>query len=110
MWLTFCGCGYSLRARLQFLLEFTQHMFYKLRCPRTPGMPCVVHPTDKRTGFSETSMQTFESFSVRQVSRRRSFPVQSPGFQDIPIHKAVNEMDIGHFLISVASHANIHQK
>ncbi|GFY56213.1 hypothetical protein TNIN_51291 [Trichonephila inaurata madagascariensis] len=96
-----CGGGYSPRARLRLLLEFTQHVLFKFRCPRTPGTPCVVHPTNKRTGFSETPMQ---------ASRRKSFPVQSPGLQGIPIHNAVNEMDIGHFLINVAGHPYSRQK
>ncbi|GFX06703.1 hypothetical protein TNCV_1753061 [Trichonephila clavipes] len=85
-------------------------MLFNLRCPRTPGTPCVVHPTDKRTGFSETPMQAFESFSFRQTSRRKSFPVQSPGLQGIPYRKVINETDIGHFLISVAGHHYNRQK
>ncbi|GFY24396.1 hypothetical protein TNCV_1014441 [Trichonephila clavipes] len=72
-----CGGGYSPRACLWLLLEFTQHMLFKFRCPRTPCTPCVVHPTDKRTGFLETPMQTFESFSIRQVSRRKKFSIQA---------------------------------
>ncbi|GFY66456.1 hypothetical protein TNIN_419621 [Trichonephila inaurata madagascariensis] len=60
-----CGCRYSQRARLRLLLEFTQNMLFKFRCPRTPGTPRVVRPIDKRTGFSETSMQAFERFSFR---------------------------------------------
>ncbi|GFY57262.1 hypothetical protein TNIN_326331 [Trichonephila inaurata madagascariensis] len=99
-----CGGGYSLHARLRLLLEFTQHKLFKLWCPRTPGTLCVVHTTEKRTGFSKTSMQAFESFSVRQESRWKSFHVQSSGLQGIPIRNAVNEMDNGHFLISVAGH------
>ncbi|GFX48214.1 uncharacterized protein TNCV_3931641 [Trichonephila clavipes] len=58
-------------------------MLFKSRCPRTTGSPCVVHLTDKQTGFSETAMQALESFSVRQASRRKLFPVQSPGLQRI---------------------------
>ncbi|GFS90537.1 hypothetical protein TNCV_4097371 [Trichonephila clavipes] len=105
-----CGCGYSLRAPLRLLLEFTQHMLFKFKCPRTPSTPYVLHPTDKRTGFFETPMQAFESFSFRQTSRRKSIPVQSPGFQGILYRNAENEMDIGHFLISVAGHPYIRQK
>ncbi|GFY37166.1 hypothetical protein TNIN_257771 [Trichonephila inaurata madagascariensis] len=85
-------------------------MLFKFRCPRNPGTPCVVHPIDKRTGFSETPMQAFERFSVRQASRRKSFSVQSPGLQSIPIRNAVNEMDISHFLITAAGHPYIRQK
>ncbi|GFY79640.1 hypothetical protein TNIN_112941 [Trichonephila inaurata madagascariensis] len=66
--------GYSQLACLRLLLEFTQHMLFKFRCPRTPGVPCVMHPTDKRTSFSETPMQAFESFSVRQASQRNCSP------------------------------------
>ncbi|GFY77932.1 hypothetical protein TNIN_434781 [Trichonephila inaurata madagascariensis] len=93
-----CGSGYSPRARLRLLLEFIQHMLFKFRYPRTPGTLCVVYPSGKRVGFSETSMQAFESFSVRQASRRKSFPVQSLGLQGIPIHNAVNEIDNSYFL------------
>ncbi|GFV09066.1 hypothetical protein TNCV_1707931 [Trichonephila clavipes] len=82
------------------------HLF-KFRCPRTPGMPCVMHPTDKRTGFSETPMQGFESFSVRQVSRKKWLSVQLSGLHGIPIHNAVNEMYIGNFLITVAGHPTV---
>ncbi|GFY22344.1 hypothetical protein TNCV_398801 [Trichonephila clavipes] len=96
------GGGYSTRPRLQLLLKFTQHMLFKFRCPLTPGTSCVVPSTDKRTVFTETPMQAFESFSVRQASGRKPFPVQSPGLQGIPIRNALNEMDIGNFLISVA--------
>ncbi|GFR21781.1 hypothetical protein TNCT_717741 [Trichonephila clavata] len=64
-----CGGGYSPRACLRLILEFTQHMLFKVRCPRTPDMPSIVHPSYKRTGFSETLMQ---------ASRRKSFPAQSP--------------------------------
>ncbi|GFS78150.1 hypothetical protein TNCV_1107621 [Trichonephila clavipes] len=39
-----CGDGYSSGARLQLLLEFTQHMLFKFLCPRTPGTPCVDAP------------------------------------------------------------------
>ncbi|GFX60057.1 hypothetical protein TNCV_4557371 [Trichonephila clavipes] len=91
-------------ARFRLLLEFPLHMLFKFRCPRTPSTPCVVHPIDKRTGFSETPMQAFESFSVRQASQRKSFLAQSPCLQGIPISNAVNEMDIGHFLISATGH------
>ncbi|GFS53645.1 hypothetical protein TNIN_494371 [Trichonephila inaurata madagascariensis] len=82
-----CGGGYSPYAFLRLLLEFTQHMLFKF-----------VHPTDKRTGFSETPLQ---------ASPKKTFPVQSPG---IPIRNAVNEMDIGHFLISVAGQPYSRQK
>ncbi|GFU30185.1 hypothetical protein TNCV_3625201 [Trichonephila clavipes] len=85
-------------------------MPFKFRCPRTPGTSCVVHPTNKRTGFTETPMQAFEIFSVRQASRRKSFPVQSPDLQGIPIRNTVNEMGIGYFLISVAGHPYSNQK
>ncbi|GFY75068.1 hypothetical protein TNIN_184631 [Trichonephila inaurata madagascariensis] len=41
-----CGGGYSPRDRLRLLFEFPQHMLCMFWCPRPPGMPCVVHPTD----------------------------------------------------------------
>ncbi|GFY66327.1 hypothetical protein TNIN_276161 [Trichonephila inaurata madagascariensis] len=62
------GGGYSPSAYLRLLLELTLHVLFKFRCPRTPGTTCVVHPIDKRTGFSETPMQAFECFSARQAS------------------------------------------
>ncbi|GFY46742.1 hypothetical protein TNIN_299571 [Trichonephila inaurata madagascariensis] len=105
-----CSCGYSPCARLRLLLEFTQHMLFKFQCPRTPSTPGVVHLTDKRTGFSETPMQVFGSFSVRQAPRRKSLPLQSPGPPGHSYPLSVNEMDIGHFLISVASHSFSHEK
>ncbi|GFY61033.1 hypothetical protein TNIN_445011 [Trichonephila inaurata madagascariensis] len=102
------SCGSHLRRRIQSACSspvapriHVTHIF-KFRCPRTPGTPCVVHPTDKRTGFSETPIQAFESFPVRQAFRRKSFHVQLPGLQGIPNLNTVNEMDIGHFLIRVA--------
>ncbi|GFY74105.1 hypothetical protein TNIN_403601 [Trichonephila inaurata madagascariensis] len=105
----FCG-GYNLLARLQLLLEFTQHMLFKFLCPRPLGVPCVMHPLNKRTGFYRTLMQVFEGFSVWHASRRKSFPVQSLGLQGIPIRNAVNEMDIDHFMIRVAGNPCSHQK
>ncbi|GFY44091.1 hypothetical protein TNIN_442681 [Trichonephila inaurata madagascariensis] len=85
-------------------------MLFRFRCPSFPGTPCVVDPTEKRIGLSETPMKVFESFSVRQAYRRKSCLVQSPGLHGIPICNAVNEMDIGHFLISVAGHPHNSQK
>ncbi|GFT84656.1 hypothetical protein TNCV_538831 [Trichonephila clavipes] len=76
-------------------------MLFKFRCPRTHVTPCVVHSTDKRTGFSQTPIEAFEGFSVRQEPRKKSFPVLSPALHGIPILNDVNEMDIGHFLISI---------
>ncbi|GFV46592.1 hypothetical protein TNCV_4021 [Trichonephila clavipes] len=105
-----CGGEYSARARFRLLFEFTQHMLFKFRCPLTPDPPFIVHPTGKRTGFIQTSMQTFESFLVWQTTRRKSFPVQSSGLQGIPIRNAVNEIDNGHYLIYVASHPYSLQK
>ncbi|GFR33390.1 uncharacterized protein TNCT_236131 [Trichonephila clavata] len=52
MWLTFAAAD-----AVRLLLNFPQHMLFKFRYPRFPGTPYVVHPTDKRTGFSETQMQ-----------------------------------------------------
>ncbi|GFX05706.1 hypothetical protein TNCV_3198231 [Trichonephila clavipes] len=83
-----CGGGYSPRARLRLLFEFMQHMLFKFRCPHTLGTPFsrahVPFTTDKQTGFSETAMQAFESFSVRQASRRKSFSVESPTSRAFP--------------------------
>ncbi|GFS39126.1 hypothetical protein TNIN_148451 [Trichonephila inaurata madagascariensis] len=83
---------------------------FKFRNLRAPGTPCVVHLTDKQTGFSETAMEAFEIFSVRQASRRKSFPVQSAGLEDIPILYDVKKLDIGHFLISVTGPPYSRQK
>ncbi|GFY47385.1 hypothetical protein TNIN_206381 [Trichonephila inaurata madagascariensis] len=85
-------------------------MLFKFRCPRPPGTPCVARPTDKRTGFSETLMKALKSFWVQQASRKKSLPVQSPELQGIHIRNALNEMDISHFLISLAGHPYSHQK
>ncbi|GFY28953.1 hypothetical protein TNCV_4720811 [Trichonephila clavipes] len=49
-------CGGGSRARLWVLLECTQHMLFKFRYPRIPSTLCVGHSSDKRTGFSETSI------------------------------------------------------
>ena len=39
------------------------------------------------------------SGKIRQMSRWEPLPEQSPGLHYIPIHKAVNEIHTGHFLI-----------
>ncbi|GFV72605.1 hypothetical protein TNCV_4937811 [Trichonephila clavipes] len=99
-----CGGGYSPRDRLRLLLEFMQHMLllFKFRCPCTPRTPCVMHLTDKQTGFSEIEIQAFESFFlIRQASGRKSFPVQFPGLEGTPIHNAVKEMDMVPFWSSL---------
>ncbi|GFX80980.1 hypothetical protein TNCV_1909731 [Trichonephila clavipes] len=54
-------------------------------------------------------MQAFESVSVRQASRRKTFLIQSPNLHCILIN-TVKEMDIGHFLIGVAGQPYSHQK
>ncbi|GFT94633.1 transposable element Tc3 transposase [Trichonephila clavipes] len=82
-----CGSGYSPRACLRLLLEFTQHMLFKYHCPRTPCTPCDVHPTDKRTGFSETPMQAFES--------ECNAPYDSPG-----LIKDLDKLDTTYFPVS----------
>ncbi|GFU10658.1 hypothetical protein TNCV_1773281 [Trichonephila clavipes] len=51
-----------------------------------------------------------DSLRRRCRSSKQAFPVLSSGIQGIPIRNAVNEMNIGHFLISVAGHAYDRQK
>ncbi|GFS66101.1 hypothetical protein TNIN_441101 [Trichonephila inaurata madagascariensis] len=67
-WWIQSACSSSVGPRIQ-----ASHAF-KFRCPRTPDTPCVVHPTDKRTSFSEMLMQGFESFSVRQSVSKEIVP------------------------------------
>ena len=63
-----------------------------------------MHLSNKRTGLSETPIQAFKKFPVRQTSVWEPLPVQSPGLQGIPIRSTVNKMHIKHFLISLADH------
>ncbi|GFW74332.1 hypothetical protein TNCV_3438851 [Trichonephila clavipes] len=74
-------------------------MLYKFRCPRT-------------SGTNEWTPLINELVSLRHLCKRskQAFPVQSPGLQSIPIRNVVNEMDIGHFLISIAGHPYSRQK
>ncbi|GFW27205.1 hypothetical protein TNCV_2848621 [Trichonephila clavipes] len=89
------GGEYSPSARI--------HATHALQIPvsRTHVTPCVVHSTDKRTGFSETPIEAFECFSVRQEPRKKSFHVLPPALHGIPILYDVNEMNIGPLPINI---------
>ncbi|GFY51744.1 uncharacterized protein TNIN_279691 [Trichonephila inaurata madagascariensis] len=112
------SCGWHLRQRTQSTcsspvapqIQATQSLQKKFWFLALLERPVSCTPMTNEPVSLRSRCKRLKVFRFGKRLERKSFIVQSPGLQGIPYHNAVNEIYIGHFLVSVAGNSYSHQK